>query len=49
MKLGPQNRPLHSPGLNGVPDPQKMVENGDNYCTALKRNMGRSAHGNFVQ
>jgi len=32
-----------------VPDPQKMVENGDNYCTALKRNMGRSAHGNFVQ
>jgi len=27
----------------------RIAKNGDNYCTALKRNMGRSAHGNLVQ
>jgi len=33
------------PSLGGlVPEP-----NGDNYCIALKMNMGRSAHGNLVQ
>ena len=25
------------------------ARNGDNYCTALKRNLGRSTHGNLVQ
>jgi len=27
----------------------RTARNGGNYCTALKRNMGRSAHGNLVQ
>jgi len=27
----------------------KAAKNGDNYSTALKRNMGRSAYGNLVQ
>ena len=27
----------------------RTAKNGDNYCTALQRNMGRSAHGNLVQ
>ena len=27
----------------------RTAKNGDNYCTALKRNMGRSACGNLVQ
>jgi len=27
----------------------KTVENGDNHSTAPKRNMERSARGNFVQ
>jgi len=26
----------------------RTAKNGDNCCTALKRNMGRSAHGNLV-
>ena len=27
----------------------RTAKNGDNYCAALKRNMGRSTHGNLVQ
>jgi len=27
----------------------RTAKNDDNYCTALKRNMGWSAHGNLVQ
>jgi len=27
----------------------RTAKTGDNYCTAMKRNMGRSAHGNLVQ
>jgi len=31
--------------VNGL----RTANHSDNYCTALKRNMGRSAHGNLVQ
>jgi len=49
MKLGPQTQFSAKSQSAGTIQLVPNRENGNNYSTALTRNMGKSAHGNLVQ